>query len=140
MDVWRRCKPARLAVYARYTRRGGLDINQPMLDRAAIRCPQAQFSLQDMCAFTLEERLDLITCFLYSIHYSASVERLRSRGIAVHIGHDAANLGEAAVVVTNGTSLSISVQPVAFPGLADSGDTCGATTRAFVIFPTGTRS
>jgi 7-cyano-7-deazaguanine reductase len=27
MDVWRRCKPARLAVYARYTRRGGLDIN-----------------------------------------------------------------------------------------------------------------
>lgn len=32
---------------------------------------------------------------------SASVERLRSRGIAVHIGHDAANLGEAAVVVTS---------------------------------------
>ena len=27
MDVWRRCKPSRLAVYARYTRRGGLDIN-----------------------------------------------------------------------------------------------------------------
>jgi len=27
MDVWRRCKPTRLAVYARYTRRGGLDIN-----------------------------------------------------------------------------------------------------------------
>jgi 7-cyano-7-deazaguanine reductase len=27
MDIWRRCKPARLAVYARYTRRGGLDIN-----------------------------------------------------------------------------------------------------------------
>jgi 7-cyano-7-deazaguanine reductase len=27
MDVWRRCKPAKLAVYARYTRRGGLDIN-----------------------------------------------------------------------------------------------------------------
>lgn len=27
MDVWRRCKPLRLAVYARYTRRGGLDIN-----------------------------------------------------------------------------------------------------------------
>ena len=35
MDVWRRCRPSRLAVYARYTRRGGLDINplrtsQPM--------------------------------------------------------------------------------------------------------------
>jgi len=27
MDVWRHCKPSRLAVYARYTRRGGLDIN-----------------------------------------------------------------------------------------------------------------
>ena len=27
MDIWRRCKPSRLAVYARYTRRGGLDIN-----------------------------------------------------------------------------------------------------------------
>lgn len=27
MDVMRRCKPSRLAVYARYTRRGGLDIN-----------------------------------------------------------------------------------------------------------------
>ncbi len=32
---------------------------------------------------------------------SATVERLRRRGIAVHIGHDAANLGEAAVVVTS---------------------------------------
>ena len=27
MDIWRRCRPSRLAVYARYTRRGGLDIN-----------------------------------------------------------------------------------------------------------------
>jgi 7-cyano-7-deazaguanine reductase len=27
MDIWRRCRPVRLAVYARYTRRGGLDIN-----------------------------------------------------------------------------------------------------------------
>jgi 7-cyano-7-deazaguanine reductase len=27
MDVWSRCKPTRLSVYARYTRRGGLDIN-----------------------------------------------------------------------------------------------------------------
>jgi 7-cyano-7-deazaguanine reductase len=27
MDIWRRCRPTRLAVYARYTRRGGLDIN-----------------------------------------------------------------------------------------------------------------
>ena len=27
MDIWQRCKPSRLTVYARYTRRGGLDIN-----------------------------------------------------------------------------------------------------------------
>jgi 7-cyano-7-deazaguanine reductase len=27
MDLWRQCRPSRLAVYARYTRRGGLDIN-----------------------------------------------------------------------------------------------------------------
>lgn len=27
MDIWRRCQPSRLSVYARYTRRGGLDIN-----------------------------------------------------------------------------------------------------------------
>jgi len=27
MDIWTRCKPFKLSVYARYTRRGGLDIN-----------------------------------------------------------------------------------------------------------------
>ena len=27
MDIWSRCKPLQLSVYARYTRRGGLDIN-----------------------------------------------------------------------------------------------------------------
>ena len=27
VDLWTRCKPTKLAVYARYTRRGGLDIN-----------------------------------------------------------------------------------------------------------------
>jgi 7-cyano-7-deazaguanine reductase len=27
MDIWQHCKPTKLAVYARYTRRGGLDIN-----------------------------------------------------------------------------------------------------------------
>ncbi|MCY1380881.1 NADPH-dependent 7-cyano-7-deazaguanine reductase [compost metagenome] len=26
-DIWRQCQPTKLAVYARYTRRGGLDIN-----------------------------------------------------------------------------------------------------------------
>lgn len=27
MDIWQRCAPVKLSVYARYTRRGGLDIN-----------------------------------------------------------------------------------------------------------------
>ncbi len=27
MDIWQRCRPLKLSVYARYTRRGGLDIN-----------------------------------------------------------------------------------------------------------------
>jgi 7-cyano-7-deazaguanine reductase len=42
MDIVRRCKPVKLAVYARYTRRGGLDINpfrtsHPMAVPANIR-------------------------------------------------------------------------------------------------------
>jgi 7-cyano-7-deazaguanine reductase len=27
MDIWTHCKPSKLSVYARYTRRGGVDIN-----------------------------------------------------------------------------------------------------------------
>ena len=42
VDIWRQCKPLRLTVYARYTRRGGLDINplrtsQPMALPANVR-------------------------------------------------------------------------------------------------------
>lgn len=47
----------------------GLDINEPMLQRAAERCEQATFSLQDMSSFQFQQPFDLITCFLYSIHY-----------------------------------------------------------------------
>lgn len=63
---------------------GGLDINQPMLDRAAVRCPEAHFALQDMCGFTVSQPFDLITCFLYSIHYSAAIERLKGCIASVH--------------------------------------------------------
>jgi SAM-dependent methyltransferase len=65
-------------------RSGGLDINQPMLDRAAVRCPEARFALQDMCDFKVAEPVDLITCFLYSIHYSGSLERLEACIASVH--------------------------------------------------------
>lgn len=55
----------------------GIDLNQPMLDIAQRRCPEAQFSQQDMCDFTVSAPVDLITCFLYSIHYSATIDRLK---------------------------------------------------------------
>ena len=56
----------------------GLDINQPMLDVAEQRCPEATFSLQDMADFRFTEPFDLITCFLYSIHYSDGLDKLTS--------------------------------------------------------------
>ncbi len=62
----------------------GLDINQPMLDIAATRCPEAQFSLQDMSKFTVAEPVDLITCFLYSIHYSDGLEKWKACIASVH--------------------------------------------------------
>lgn len=54
----------------------GLDINQPMLDLAFTRCPEAHFSLQDMSTFEIAEPVDLITCFLYSMHYNQSIKKL----------------------------------------------------------------
>lgn len=63
---------------------GGLDIHQPMLDLAKARCPEAMFSRQDMCDFSVEQPMDLITCFLYSVHYSASIERLGACIARVH--------------------------------------------------------
>ncbi|WP_336274501.1 class I SAM-dependent DNA methyltransferase [Vreelandella indica] len=63
---------------------GGLDINQPMLDIAASRCPEAQFTLQDMSTFDVSEPLDLITCFLYSIHYNDGIEKLTACIASAH--------------------------------------------------------
>lgn len=48
----------------------GLDNSREMLTQAAQRVPQAQLLLCDLAAFEHEEAFDLITCFLYSIHYS----------------------------------------------------------------------
>lgn len=62
----------------------GLDINQPMLDIAAKRCPEAHFSLQDMGTFETNEPLDLITCFLYSIHYNDGIEKLTACIASAH--------------------------------------------------------
>ena len=55
----------------------GIDLNQPMLTLAQARCPQARFVLQNMCNFTLNQPVDLITCFLYSIHYNPGITQLQ---------------------------------------------------------------
>ncbi|SFR47497.1 Methyltransferase domain-containing protein [Marinobacter daqiaonensis] len=62
----------------------GLDINQPMLDRAALRCPEAGFILGDMCDSELDGPYDLVTCFLYSLHYSSNIDQLKSCIANVH--------------------------------------------------------
>jgi ubiquinone/menaquinone biosynthesis C-methylase UbiE len=62
----------------------GLDINQPMLDIAVQRCPQAQFTVQNMSDFKVDEPLDLISCFLYSIHYCDGIQRLKDCLVSVH--------------------------------------------------------
>jgi len=56
----------------------GLDLNQPMLDLAKQRCPTAQFLRQNICDFRLEQPVDLITCFLYSLHYAGDTQGLTS--------------------------------------------------------------
>lgn len=68
----------------------GLDINQPMLDIAKTRCPEAQFSLQNMSNFKVTEPVDLITCFLYSIHYNDGTEKLQE---CIECIHRALNAG-----------------------------------------------
>lgn len=48
----------------------GLDNSAQMLELAAARCPSAELLLCDLAAFEQVEAFDLVTCFLYSIHYS----------------------------------------------------------------------
>ena len=54
----------------------GLDLNPPMLRQAKARCPEATFLCADMCDFSLAKPVDLITCFLYSIHYCGTHNKL----------------------------------------------------------------
>tara|TARA_R110001592_G_scaffold75526_1_gene228666 strand:+ start:7264 stop:8016 length:753 start_codon:yes stop_codon:yes gene_type:complete len=48
----------------------GLDNSQAMLDQALIRCPSATLLHCDLAGFENRAEFDLITCFLYSMHYS----------------------------------------------------------------------
>ncbi len=47
----------------------GLDLNPAMLVLAQNRCATAHFSQQNMANYQFPQKFDLITCFLYSIHY-----------------------------------------------------------------------
>lgn len=62
----------------------GVDINQPMLDIAQLRCPEAQFTQQDMSDLNMVAQMDLISCFLYSIHYNQSIATLSDCITSVH--------------------------------------------------------
>jgi len=55
----------------------GLDNSAHMLELARQRCPQAQLVLCDLAAFDYDRQFDLISCFLYSIHYSHPVAALQ---------------------------------------------------------------
>ena len=46
MDIWTRCKPTRLSVYARYTRRGGLDINPYRCSHPSVLPPNVRTARQ----------------------------------------------------------------------------------------------
>ena len=54
----------------------GLDNSQQMLDASALRCPSAGLMLCDLASFNIDSRFDLISCFLYSIHYSHPISAL----------------------------------------------------------------
>ncbi|SEI37254.1 Ubiquinone/menaquinone biosynthesis C-methylase UbiE [Allopseudospirillum japonicum] len=56
----------------------GLDLHPAMLAQAQVRCPEADFILQDMSDFNIGTHFDLITCFLYSLHYNQGIEKLRT--------------------------------------------------------------
>lgn len=60
----------------------GLDNSPEMLRQAALRCADARLLLCDLAAFEHDGEFDLISCFLYSIHYShpmASLEETLRR-------------------------------------------------------------
>jgi len=63
----------------------GLDNSSAMLALALQRCPAAQLLLCDLAAFKYQSEFDLITCFLYSIHYShpaAALQETLARSFA----------------------------------------------------------
>lgn len=62
----------------------GLDINVAMLAQARQRCPDAAFVLADMAELDAPACYDLISCFLYSIHYNHPLQRLQQTLYSVY--------------------------------------------------------
>lgn len=55
----------------------GLDISEDMLKLAQLRCPEATLICADMKELSPAEPQDLISCFLYSTHYCASIAAIQ---------------------------------------------------------------
>ncbi len=55
----------------------GLDNSQAMLGQALIRCPSAKLVLCDLAEFNNKAEFDLMTCFLYSMHYSFPISSFK---------------------------------------------------------------
>ena len=62
----------------------GVDLNQAMLAIAGQRCPEATFLKQNMTELALAKPVDLITCFLYSLHYCHPLNSLLNTLQKVH--------------------------------------------------------
>lgn len=54
----------------------GLDNSAEMLQAAADRCPDADLVQADLAGFDWDQAFDLVTCFLYSLHYSHPLSAL----------------------------------------------------------------
>lgn len=54
----------------------GLDNSPAMLAATGQRCPTAELVLCDLAGFEFDSRFDLMTCFLYSMHYSHPVSAI----------------------------------------------------------------
>lgn len=90
----------------------GLDNSSAMLALARERCPDAQLQLCDLAAFEQQDSFDLITCFLYSLHYAhpvAAIEQtlyrsfaaLKSGGVLLFNAVDARGIRNDAGITTH---------------------------------------
>lgn len=61
----------------------GLDISADMLKLAQQRCPSAGLLHSDMKNLSVAKPQDLISCFLYSIHYCASIDDIQQTFVHV---------------------------------------------------------